>query len=101
MNFHVGVRFVTFLAWAGMIHAEPQLTIKETQKRIQAFILSKGDINALAEELGKALVESGVIGRSKEKTSDEDEEVPEEEAGEATDVDPPIFSPDETTPVEE
>lgn len=66
----IGTRLITVLTWAGMLHEEPSLTLRETERRIQSFINQDGDIAKLGVELSAALVEGGVIGKAQ---VDEDE----------------------------
>lgn len=66
----IGPRVITHLAWAGMLHAEPQLQVRMVEKRLQAFLNAGGDITALASDLIKALVSSGVLGKPAEEPTD-------------------------------
>lgn len=59
----IGARFITALTWAGLLHAEPSLTIRETERRIQSYLNQDGDLEALAMSLLDALVDSGVLGK--------------------------------------
>lgn len=76
MQANIGVRLMTHLAWSGMLHGEPSLTLRETERRIQAFINQDGNVNDLAQELLLALVDSGVLGKSATPDTP-DEETPE------------------------
>ncbi len=76
MSVNVGVRLVTHLVWAGLLHDEPSLTIREVERRIQAYINLGGDVNSLAEKVTGALVSSGVLGKVK---TEPDPETPSEE----------------------
>ena len=91
MGFEAGARLITHLAWAGMLFHEPGLSLKETEKRINAFVLAGGDIADLAMQLAQAMTDSGVIGRPKAEPKAEENEVPAEEAGEA-ELDPLVVS---------
>jgi hypothetical protein len=70
---HRGIRLITHLAWAGMLPEEPNLTLRETERRLQAFLNQDGNINELFEQIVQALVDSGVLGpvRTDEPTTDE------------------------------
>jgi hypothetical protein len=61
----IGARLITHLAWAGMLHDEPNLSVRAVEPRIQSFLNSGGDILELAGQLVTALAESGVIGKPK------------------------------------
>jgi hypothetical protein len=70
----VGSRLISHLAWAGMLHSEPTLRVQEVEKRLQAFLTRQdGDINDLAQELLKALVASGVLGKQAQEDQEEEE----------------------------
>lgn len=76
----IGPRVITHLAWAGMLHAEPQLAVRMVEKRLQAFLNNGGDITELAGALIKALSESGVLGKPSEDPSEEGQQNPPEQA---------------------
>lgn len=85
LNDEAGMRFVTYLAWAGMLHAEPTLQLRDVEKRIQAFINADGDISELAVQLVGALVDSGILGKvRKPKTESSDESDTPTETGEGS-----------------
>lgn len=83
----VGARVITYLAWAGMLHKEPSLTLREAERRIQSYLNQDGDIAVLAQELIKALAVSGIMG--KVKTEEELEAEAQKSGGEQAPVDPP------------
>jgi hypothetical protein len=75
MSVNIGTRLITHLAWAGLLHAEPALTVRETERRIQVFVDGEdGNIQSLAQELVLALMESGVLGKAKTETPEESPE---------------------------
>jgi len=78
-----GTRFFTYLAWAGLLHENGKITLSEVERRFDRFLENGGKIEALADELLKALTDSGVIGAKKEEDEEEPEgevpAVPEEE----------------------
>lgn len=61
----VGPRLLTYVAWVGMRHAEPNLTLEQTKSRINRYLENGGDIGQLSTDLVKALVDSGVLGKPK------------------------------------
>jgi hypothetical protein len=83
----VGARVITYLAWAGMLHKEPSLTLREAERRIQSYLNQDGDIAVLAQELIKALAVSGIMGKI--KTEEELEADAQKSGGEQAPVDPP------------
>lgn len=83
----VGARVITYLAWAGMLHKEPSLTLREAERRIQSYLNQDGDIAVLAQDLIKALAVSGIMG--KVKTEEELEAEARKSGGEQAPVDPP------------
>lgn len=87
MQAQVGVRLISHLAWAGMLHDEPGLTMREAERRIQSYINQDGDIAVFSQELIAALIDSGVLGKIKAQPTDAEAEAAEaaegnEQAGE-------------------
>lgn len=82
----VGARVITYLAWAGMLHKEPSLTLREAERRIQSFLNQDGDIAILAQELIKALAVSGIMGKIK---TDEERDAEAAAGGDKSPSDPP------------
>lgn len=70
----VGPRLLTYVSWAGMLHAEPTLTVNQVKGRINRFLENGGDVGVLSTALMTALLESGVLGKAKAPGDDEEPE---------------------------
>jgi hypothetical protein len=82
----VGPRLLTYVAWVGMRHAEPNLTLDQVKARINRYLENGGDIGQLSTDLVKALVDSGVLGKARVATAQTDDlgdAAPEAEVAEA------------------
>lgn len=69
----VGPRLLTYVSWAGMLHAEPNVTISQVKSRINRYLENGGDIGVLSTNLMKALLESGVLGKPKAPGAEDEE----------------------------
>lgn len=81
-----GVRLVTYLTWAGLLHAEPALKLFEVERRLERYLVVGGDIGVFYQSLLTALLESGVIGKKADPKTDPDTESDEDAEGKAEPV---------------
>ena len=62
------------MVWAGLLHENNRLTIKEAGEILNKLIQEGNTLNDIATLIFKALEKSGVIGKQEDKKVDGDEE---------------------------
>lgn len=80
----IGAKTLTAIYWAGQLHSEPRLTIKQAEDRLAIFVAEGGDTDELAATLLKAMCEAGVLGKKLKDAFVEKPDEDEDESGEGS-----------------
>lgn len=71
-----GISTLRALLWAGLKWEEPSLTEKKVGEFLQTYLENGGTVDQIADVVGKAMIDSGIVGKSKAEGESADAENP-------------------------